>query len=86
MRPPRERSERTIRPGTWRVRPHRQTMIKNQENAAMLLHEALARDRMREDQRRAREARLARRLASVRRWRRLADYASRRASRATAGL
>ena len=52
----------------------------------MLLHEALARDRMREDQRHAREARLARRLASARRWRRLAGYASRRASRAAAGL
>ena len=58
----------------------------NQENTAMLLHEALARDRMREDQHHAREARLARRLASIRRWRRLAGYASRRASRAAAGL
>ena len=52
----------------------------------MLLHEILARARMREDQRRAREARLARRLASARRWRPIAGYASRRASRATAGL
>ncbi len=33
----------------------------------MLLHEVLARTRMREDQRRAREIRLARRLASARR-------------------
>ena len=79
-------SERTIRPGTWRVRPRRHTMIKKQENAAMLLYETLARDRMREDQRRARQARLARRLASARRWRRIAGYASRRASRAAAGL
>ncbi|HYZ08921.1 MAG TPA: hypothetical protein VE709_10180 [Pseudonocardiaceae bacterium] len=52
----------------------------------MLLHEILAQARMREDQLRAQEARLARRLASARRWRRLAGYASRRASRATAGL
>jgi len=55
----------------------------NLENSAMLLHEALARARMREDQRLAREARLARRLVSARRWRRLAGYADRRASRAT---
>lgn len=47
----------------------------------MLLQEMLARDRMREDQRRANQARLARRLAAVRRWRRLARYADRRARR-----
>lgn len=81
-----ERSERTVRPCTGRARPHRHTSIMNQENTTMLLHEILARTRMREDQRRAREARLARRLVSARRWHRLAGYASRRASRATAGL
>ncbi len=81
-----ERSERTIRSRTGRARPHRDTMILNQENLTMLLHEVLSRTRMREDQRRAREARLARRLASARRWRRIAGYASRRASRAAAAL
>lgn len=60
--------------------------IANQENTAMLLDEALARARMREDQRLAREARLARRVVVARRWNRLASYAGRRASRATAGL
>lgn len=52
----------------------------------MLLHEVLARDRMRDDQRRARQARLARRLAAARRWQRLARYADRRARRATERL
>ncbi|HZA18502.1 MAG TPA: hypothetical protein VE645_16700 [Pseudonocardiaceae bacterium] len=47
----------------------------------MLLHEMLARDRMREDQRRASQARLARRLAAVHRWNRLACYADRRSRR-----
>lgn len=79
-------SDRTIRSCPRCPPPHRHAMITNQENTAMLLHEALARARMREDQRRAREARLARRLASARRWHRIAGYASRRASRATAGL
>ncbi len=48
----------------------------------MLLHEALARNRMQEDQHRARKLRLARRLAAARRWQRLARYAERRARRA----
>lgn len=56
------------------------------ENSAMLIHEALARARMREDQRIARQLRLARRLAAVRRWSRLADYAGQRAARASRGL
>ena len=47
----------------------------------MLLHEMLVRARMREDECRASQARLARRLAAVRRWRRLARYADRRARR-----
>ncbi|MGA9692915.1 MAG: hypothetical protein WBR33_16045, partial [Pseudonocardiaceae bacterium] len=38
----------------------------------MLLHEILARDRMRDEQRRARHERLARRLATARPWQRLA--------------
>ncbi|HEY2725192.1 MAG TPA: hypothetical protein VGI84_10950 [Pseudonocardiaceae bacterium] len=58
----------------------------NQELNAMLLHEALARSRMREDQRRASTQRLARRLATARRWRRLARYADQRARRAAARL
>jgi hypothetical protein len=45
----------------------------------MLLHEIIARDRMRDDQHRARRERLARRLATARRWQRLARYANQRA-------
>ncbi|MGH4008350.1 MAG: hypothetical protein ACRDTH_09400 [Pseudonocardiaceae bacterium] len=52
----------------------------------MLLHEVLARARMREDQRRASQERLARRLAAARRWDRLARYADRRARRAASRL
>jgi hypothetical protein len=52
----------------------------------MFIHEALARDRMREDQSRARQERLARRLAAVRRWQRLVHYANRQAHRAAARL
>jgi hypothetical protein len=48
----------------------------------MLLQEMLARERMREDQRRASQERLARRLAAARRWHRLARYVERRARRA----
>ncbi|MGH3786937.1 MAG: hypothetical protein ACRDRG_10400 [Pseudonocardiaceae bacterium] len=48
----------------------------------MLLHEILARERMRDDQRRAHQERLARRLATAGRWQRLARYADRRARRA----
>jgi hypothetical protein len=55
-----------------------------QGNAIMLLHEDLARARMRESQRVAAQARLARRLGTVRRWRRLAEWASRHAIRAAA--
>ena len=55
-------------------------------NAVMLLHEDLARARMRESQRAAAESRLARRLGSARRWRRLADWANRHASKAEAGV
>jgi hypothetical protein len=47
----------------------------------MLLHEMLTRARMREDQRLASQERLARRLAAVNRWHRLARYADRRARR-----
>ncbi|MGH4024526.1 MAG: hypothetical protein ACRDRV_08075 [Pseudonocardiaceae bacterium] len=54
----------------------------SQELNVMLLHEILARTRMREDQRRASAARLAGRLAAIRRWQRLARYADRRARHA----
>lgn len=52
----------------------------------MLLYEVLARDRMRDDQRRARQTLLASRLTAARRWQRLARYADRRARRAAERL
>lgn len=64
----------------------RRLIVLNQESNAMLLHEMLARARMREDQRRASQERLARRLAAARRWHRLARYADRRAHRAASRL
>jgi hypothetical protein len=39
------------------------------------MHEALARDRMREQERRSREGRLARELAAERRWHRVSLHA-----------
>lgn len=48
----------------------------------MLLHENLARERMREAEQVAREQRLIRRLNSARRWERLSAWAARRAKRA----
>ena len=52
----------------------------------MLLHEVIARDRMRDDQRRARQAQLVKQLAAARRWQRLARYADRRTRRAAERL
>ena len=52
----------------------------------LLMHEDLARARMRESQRAAADQRLARRLASARRWNRLARWAGRRASEASREL
>jgi hypothetical protein len=49
------------------------------KGTAMLLHEALARARMREAERVAREYALVRALTAGRRWRMLARYAQRRA-------
>ena len=49
------------------------------EGTAMLLHEALARSRMREAEQAAREHALVRALTAGRRWRMLARYANRRA-------
>jgi hypothetical protein len=57
-----------------------------QERPTMLLYEVLARDRMRDDQRRARQTLLASRLTAARRWQRLARYADRRARRAAERL
>jgi hypothetical protein len=50
------------------------------EGTAMLLHEALARSRMREAEQAAREYALVRALTAGRRWRMLARYAQRRAA------
>ena len=50
----------------------------------MLLHEALARSRMREAEQAAREYALVRALTAGRRWRMLARYAQRRAAKAAA--
>jgi hypothetical protein len=52
----------------------------------LLMHEDLARARMRESQRSAAEWRLARRLTSARRWTRLAGWAGRRATEANEAL
>ncbi len=49
------------------------------EGTAMLLHEALARSRMREAEQAARDYALVRALTAGRRWRMLARYAQRRA-------
>jgi ribonucleotide reductase alpha subunit len=53
---------------------------------AMLLYEDLARERMREAERVARERRLVRRLSAAKRWERIATWAVRRADRATERL
>jgi len=50
------------------------------EGTAMLLHEALARSRMREAEQAAREYALVRALTAGQRWRMLARYANRRAA------
>ena len=49
---------------------------------AMLLHEDLARERMREAERAARQHRLVRHVSAVRRWERVSAWAARRAERA----
>jgi len=54
------------------------------EGTAMLLHEALARSRMREAEQAAREYALVRALTAGRRWQMLARYAQRRALRKSA--
>lgn len=64
----------------------RHSSTPSQEFNAMLLYEILARTRMREDQHHASQARLAGRLAAVRRWQRIARYAERQARRAAARI
>lgn len=54
--------------------------------AIMLLQEELARERLQESQRVSAHVRQARRLASARRWSRLATWASRRAEKASRHL
>ena len=51
-----------------------------------LMQEDLARARMRESQRVAAQQRTARRLASAKRWGRLAEWAARRAAEANSAL
>ncbi|HEY0814131.1 MAG TPA: hypothetical protein VGE11_12690 [Pseudonocardia sp.] len=56
--------------------------IQHEGSVMMLLHEALARSRMREAEQAAREHALAHALVAGRRWRMLARYAERRAAAA----
>ncbi|HEY3261487.1 MAG TPA: hypothetical protein VGJ95_14670 [Pseudonocardiaceae bacterium] len=51
----------------------------------MLLHEALARSRMREAQQAARDHRMARQITAGRNWQRLARWSARRAEKARSG-
>jgi hypothetical protein len=52
----------------------------------MLMHEALARARMREAEQAAQRDRLARRVAAARSWQRLAAWTARRAAKANSAL
>jgi hypothetical protein len=56
--------------------------VDHEGTVMLLLHEALARSRMREAEQAAREYALVRALSEGRRWRRLARYAERRAAAA----
>ena len=62
------------------VTPPPPTRPVQNEGTAMLLHEALARSRMREAEQAAREYALVRALTAGRRWPMLARYAQRRAA------
>ena len=66
----------TVPTSTTAARPLRN------EGTVMLLHEALARSRMREAEQAAREYALVHALVAGRRWRMLARYAERRAAAA----
>lgn len=63
---------------------HPRPVVNDREGIAMLLHEVLARSRMREAEQAAREHALARSLTAGRRWAMLAGFAARRAARARA--
>ena len=56
--------------------------VRQKESKTMLIYESLARERMREAEQAASQERLVRRLNSIRRWRRLSEWAARRAERA----
>jgi hypothetical protein len=79
---------RTVTPtGSGRIKPMNFHYLRSTKMYSM--HEALARDRMREKEARSRRAHLARELAAERRWHRVSLHAraaqarhSRRASRA----
>jgi len=62
------------------VMPQPPTRPAQTEGTAMLLHEALARSRMREAEQAARDYALVRALTAGRGWRMLARYANRRAA------
>ena len=62
------------------VTPQTPTRPAQTEGTAMLLHEALARSRMREAEQAARDYALVRALTAGRRWRMLVRYANRRAA------
>jgi hypothetical protein len=64
------------------VTPQNPTQPVQTEGTAMMLHEALARSRMREAEQAARDYALVRALTAGRRWRMLARYANRRAAQA----
>ncbi len=60
--------------------PNTATQSGPREGTVMLIHEALARSRMREAEQAAREHALARSITAGRRWSMLARYADRRAA------
>ena len=66
--------------------PHLEFDQTTKEINEMLMHEALARARMREAEQAAEQYRLARRVAAARSWQRFARWAGRRAARANANL
>jgi hypothetical protein len=65
---------RTVTPiGSGRIKPTNFHYLRSTKMYSM--HEALARDRMREQELRSRQARLARELAAERRWHRVSLHA-----------
>ena len=66
---------------TVTARPETLLHNRSDESTMDTMYEALARERMREDQRRAAHRRQADRLVAQRRWRRVARFAEKRAQR-----